>query len=68
MNSPMTRANRAAMAMPSHREKAPTRRASSRCPRPSSREIRDPPPTPARPARHRVMLNTGRISEVPATM
>ena len=68
MNRPMPTENSAETASPRYSEKALTRRASSASPCPSRREISEPPPMPASPARHRVMLNTGRISEVAATM
>ena len=68
MNSPVPRAKRAAMDSPKYSEKTLTFRASSGRPLPSSREMREPPPMPASPARHRVMLNTGRMREVEATM
>jgi len=49
-----------------YREKALTFPASSTLSWPSSLDIREPPPIPASPARHRLILNTGRIREVPA--
>ena len=68
MKTPIPRENSAAIRIPRYRENTLTFLASSSRFSPSRREIRAPPPTPASPARHRLMLNTGRISEVPATI
>lgn len=68
INTARLREKAAEMPSPSSREKALTRLASSSRSCPSRREISEPPPTPAKPARQRVRLNTGSIREVPATM
>ena len=68
MKIPITPENTAAIRIPRYREKALTLLASSSRFCPSRREIRAPPPTPASPARQSVMLNTGRIRDVPATI
>ena len=48
--------------------KAETRLASPGSSAPRSLEMSAPPPMPASPARDRQILNTGRISDTPATM
>ena len=68
MKTPMAREKSAAMARPRYMENVPTRRASSSLPCPSRRETSEPPPTPASPARQVLILNTGSMSEVAATM
>ena len=68
INRPVPTENAAATSRARPMENRLTRLASSSIPLPSSLEIRAPPPMPASPARHRVMLNTGRIRDVEATI
>ena len=68
MKIPIPRENRAATRIARYREKTLTLLASSSWCFPRRREINAPPPIPASPARQRVILNTGRIREVPATI
>lgn len=49
MSTQMSTAKSRATARPRYIEKTPTRRASSSLPCPSRRDMREPPPTPARP-------------------
>ena len=68
MNSSMPAENRAVVITARRRLKAETFSASLESPAPRSLEIRAPPPIPARPARDRHILKTGRISDTPATI
>ena len=68
MKTPMTTENTAAIRIPRYREKTLTLLASSFLFCPSRRDISAPPPIPASPARQSVILNTGRIRDVPATI
>ena len=68
MKSPVRSEKSPPLSAENRSENAATARASSGCPRPSSRATSVPPPTPATFATAIVTLNSGRISETPATM
>ena len=60
--------SRVASPTPNQKLNMLTLRASVSSPVPSRREIRVPPPTPTREARQSSILNTGRISDAPASI
>ena len=68
MNSSSSAENASVTAMESRRQYAAVREASSRLSFASSFGRSAPPPMPNSPPRQSVRLNTGRISDTPATI